>query len=54
MNDLQVRRWAGAFGVAGFVVFLVATPLYFVGPSQPARTEDAANLADFLTKTSAQ
>ncbi len=54
MNDLTVRRIAGAFGVAGFVVFLVATPLYFIGPSQPTRTEDAAQLADFLTKTSTQ
>jgi hypothetical protein len=54
MNDLNVRRWTGTFGVAGFVVFLIATPLYFIGPSQPARTENAAQLADFLTKTSAQ
>src|SRR5581483_8247364 len=39
-RDLNVARWAGAFGVAAFVVFLVATPLYFVGESQPARTDD--------------
>jgi hypothetical protein len=26
VSDLQVSRWAGAFGVAGFVVFLVALP----------------------------
>jgi hypothetical protein len=54
MNDLKVRRWTGAFGVAAFVVFLAATPLYFIGPSQPARTEDAAALGDFMTKTSTQ
>lgn len=23
MDDLKVRRWAGGFGVAGFIVFLV-------------------------------
>jgi len=30
MNDLQVRRWAGAFGLAGFVVF--------GGPTTPVST----------------
>jgi hypothetical protein len=54
MNDLKVRRLTGAFGLAGFVVFLAATPLYFIGPSQPARTEDAAQLGDFLTSTGTQ
>jgi len=38
MSDVQVARWAGAFGVAGLVVFLVALPLYFVGPPRPCRT----------------
>jgi hypothetical protein len=32
MNDLNVRRWTGAFGVAGFVVFLVTLQLYFLVP----------------------
>lgn len=54
MNDMKVRRWVGAFGLAGFVVFLAATPLYFVGPSQPARTEDAARLGAFLTSAGTQ
>jgi uncharacterized membrane protein YraQ (UPF0718 family) len=31
MSDLTVRRWAGASGVAAFVVFVVALPLYFGG-----------------------
>ncbi len=26
MNDLKVRRLAGGFGVAGFIVFLAALP----------------------------
>ena len=38
MNDQKIRRWAGGFGIAGFVVFLAALPLYFVGvgPGVPA------------------
>jgi hypothetical protein len=27
MSDQRLRRWAGAFGVGGFVVFLAALPL---------------------------
>jgi hypothetical protein len=50
----NVARWAGAFGLAALVVFLFATPLYFIGPAQPAGTADGATLADFLTRTSAQ
>ena len=50
----NVGRWAGAFGLAALGVFLVATPLYFIGPAQPAGTTDGGTLADFLTKTSAQ
>jgi hypothetical protein len=45
MNDLKVRRWAGAFRLAGFVVFLVALPLYFVGVGPGARLEDTARSA---------
>ena len=52
MNDLKVRRWAGAFGVAGFVVFLVALPLYFVGPQPAARLEDAVQLSDSVSRAS--
>ena len=50
----NVVRWTGAFGLAAIVVFLLATPLYFIGAAQPARTEDGGALADFLAKTSAQ
>jgi hypothetical protein len=50
----NVARWTGAFGLAAFVIFLLATPLYFIGPAQPARTDDSGALADFLTKTSSQ
>jgi hypothetical protein len=52
MNDLKVRRWAGAFGVAGFVVFLVALPLYFVGPQPAARLEDTVQFSDSLSRAS--
>lgn len=48
MSDLTVRRWAGAFGVAGFVVFLVALPLYFVGMTD-APLEDAERFSDYVT-----
>ena len=34
----NVVRWTGAFGLAALVVFLLATPLYFIGPAQPAGT----------------
>jgi hypothetical protein len=48
MSDLTVRRWAGAFGVAGFVVFLVALPLYFGGMTN-APLEDAERFSDYVT-----
>lgn len=51
MNDLKVRRWAGGFGVAGFIVFLVALPLYFVGMGPAARLEDTAQFTDLVTRT---
>jgi Na+/phosphate symporter len=47
MSDLQVSRWAGAFGVAGFVVFLVALPLYFGGTAAPV--EDTVRFSDYVT-----
>ena len=52
MNDLKVRRLAGAFGVAGFVLFLVALPLYFVGPQPAARLEDTVQFSDSLSRAS--
>src|SRR6266508_3484019 len=48
MSDLTVRRWAGAFGVAGFVVFLVALPLYFGGMTN-APLNDAERFSDDVT-----
>lgn len=53
-SDPNVVRWTGAVGLAALVVFLLATPLYFIGPAQPAGSTDGATLADFLTKTHAQ
>lgn len=50
----NVARLAGAFGLAALVVFLLATPLYFIGPAQPSGATDGRTLADFLTRTSAQ
>jgi len=46
VTDQNVRRWAGAFGVAGFVVFLIALPLYFVGAQPVARLEDTVAFSD--------
>ncbi len=51
MNDLRLRRWAGGFGVAAFVVFLLALPLYFIGVGPGARLEDIAQFGDFVTRT---
>jgi hypothetical protein len=52
MNDLKVQRWAGAFGVAGFVIFLLALPLYFLGPQPIARLEDSIQFAHSVSKAS--
>lgn len=52
MHDLKVQRWAGAFGVAGFAVFLVALPLYFVGPQPMARLEDSILFSDSVSRAS--
>jgi hypothetical protein len=50
MSETQVRRWTGVVGVAGFVVFLVALPLYFLGPQPMGRLEDSAQFADAVSK----
>jgi hypothetical protein len=47
MSDIQVSRWAGAFGVAAFVVVLVALPSYFVGFTG-AIPEDTARFNDYV------
>jgi hypothetical protein len=45
VNDAKVRRWAGSFGVAGFVVFLVALPLYYLAGPEPPIEDTAATTA---------
>jgi hypothetical protein len=50
VSDQKVRRWAGSFGVAGFVVFLLALPTYFVPGSVP-RLEDAEQFSAYVTRT---
>lgn len=49
MNDLKIRRLAGAFGVAGFVVFLVALPLYYLAGPEP-HIQDTGATSDFVTR----
>lgn len=48
----NVSRWAGAFGVAGVVVFFVAMPLYFVGPQPAARLEETVPFSDSVARAS--
>lgn len=50
MSDQKVRRWTGLFGMAAFVVFLAALPLYFLGP--PAVLPQDAGFTDYVTKAS--
>ena len=50
-RNRSVRRWAGGFGVAGFVVFLAALPLYFVGVGPAAQLQDTAQYSDLVTRT---
>jgi hypothetical protein len=52
MHDLKVRHWAGAFGVASFVVFLFALPLYFLGPQPIARLQDTVQFSDSVSRAS--
>jgi hypothetical protein len=47
MSDAQVSRWAGASGIAGLVVFLLALPLYFGGTAAPLA--DTARFNDYVT-----
>jgi hypothetical protein len=51
VNDQQVRRVAGGFGVAGFVVFLAALPLYFVGVGPGVPLEQTAQFSEFVART---
>ncbi len=52
MNDLKVRRWTGAFGIAGFVVFLLALPLYFFVPQPITRLQDTVEFSDSVSRAS--
>ncbi|HEV2227143.1 MAG TPA: DUF4386 family protein [Nitrososphaerales archaeon] len=50
MPELKVRRWTGLFGLATFVVFLAALPLYLLGP--PAVLPQDASFGNFVNETS--
>jgi hypothetical protein len=52
MNSLKTRRWAGVFGVSGFMVFLLALPLYFAGPQPAARLQDTIQFSNSVSKAS--
>lgn len=49
MNELKVRLWTGVFGIAGFIIFLAALPLYFLGPAA-VLPQDAA-FTGYVTST---
>jgi hypothetical protein len=51
VTDQMVRRWAGGFGVAGFVVFLAALPLYFIGVGPGVPLEATARFSEFVART---
>ncbi len=50
MNDLKVRRWTGAFGLAVVVLLLIEFPLR-VALGVPPLLQDAARYADFVSRT---
>jgi hypothetical protein len=50
MNDLNVRRWTGAFGLAVVVLLLIEFP-FRVALGAPPTLEDAARYADFVSRT---
>ena len=52
MSDLKVRRWTGAFGIASFVVFLLALPLYFFVPQPIQRLQDTVAFSDSVSRAS--
>lgn len=52
MDDQKIRRWAGGFGVGGFVVFLAALPLYFLGVGPGVPLEKTAEFGEFVARTS--
>jgi hypothetical protein len=48
-SDWKVLRWTGAFGIAAFILILVAQPLWLVSGTAP-RLDDTAAFTDFITK----
>lgn len=52
MSRLNMRRWTGAFGVASFVMFLLALPLYFLGPQPITRLQDTVQFSDSVRRAS--
>ncbi len=49
MNDLKVRRFTGAFGVASIALILLAQPLWFVGGTAP-RLEDTIQFSEYVSR----
>jgi len=49
MTGPNVRFWTGVFGIAGFIIFLAALPLYFLGPA--AVLPKDANFTSYVTST---
>ena len=52
MDDLKVRRWTGAFGVASIALILVAQPLWFITGTAP-RLEDTVKFSEYVTRNNA-
>jgi len=52
MNDLKVRHWTGAFGVASITLILVAQPLWFIGGTPP-QLEETMQFSEYVTRNSA-
>ncbi len=52
MNDLNVRRWTGAFGVASIALILAAQPLWFLGGTAP-RLEETVQFSEYVSRNSA-
>jgi hypothetical protein len=52
VDDQKIRRWAGGFGVGGFVVFLAALPLYFLGVGPGVPLDRTAQFSEFVARTS--
>ena len=49
MSNMNVLRWTGAFGIAAFVLILVAQPLWLVSGTAP-RLDDSPAFTDFVTQ----